>query len=234
MTFAAQDALRSSGNIAEFREYFQRVIDERRAQPRDDLISALVAAEEHDEALTPDEVLAFAMLLLIAGNETTTNLIGNAMRALTDHPAEMARVIADSSLIPSLVEEALRYDAPVQSLFRRATRDCELAGKRVAENEMLMVIFASANRDADRFPDADTFDVARNPSGHVAFGHGIHFCLGAPLARLEAHIALEALLTRLRDITRLSDEVSLVPSFLLRGPATMPMRHAGAVASAAR
>jgi len=217
-------------------DYLGAAAAERRSHPRpgaDDVISTLVTASDND-ALTTTEVIAFCMLLLIAGNETTTNLIGNAMRALTDHPAEMARVVADPSLIPSLVEEALRYDAPVQSLFRRATRDCEVAGKRIAESEMLMVIFASANRDSDRFPDADTFDVARNTSGHVAFGHGIHFCLGAPLARLEAQVALEALLTRLRDITRVSDQVTLVPSFLLRGPATMPMRHAGAVAPAAR
>lgn len=215
-----------------FRTYFETAVSERRASPKADLISALVQAEEQQQALTADEVLAFIVLLLVAGNETTTNLIGNAVIALLDHPEGLAKVRTDPSLVPNLVEEALRYDAPVQFLFRRTTQDVELGGTKIAQGTTVLPIFGSANRDERRYPDPDRFDVTRDASGHVAFGHGIHFCLGAPLARLEARIALEALLSRLSDLRRTEEAVELIPSFFLRGPQRLPLTFAPVEATA--
>jgi cytochrome P450 len=206
-----------------FQDYFIRAVEERRARPREDMISALVLAHEEQGALSSDEVLAFIALLLIAGNETTTNLLGNAMIALLDHPYELAEVRADPSLVPSLVEEALRYDAPVQFLFRLATQDTEIAGTPVPQGAPVLPIFASANRDDRRYPDGDRFDVTRDAQGHLAFGHGIHFCLGAPLARLEGRIALEGLLARFDDFERAEADVPYVESIFLRGPTRLPL-----------
>jgi cytochrome P450 len=205
-----------------FMQYFERAVTERREQPRADLISALVRAEAEQQALTPDEVVAFIVLLLVAGNETTTNLIGNAVIALLEHPDQLERVRADRSLVPNMVEEALRYDAPVQFLLRRAVQDVELAGTIIPQGSMVTVIFGSANRDERKYPDPDRFDVTRDTQGHVAFGHGIHFCLGAPLARLEARIALEALLFRLPDLRR-DGEIEQIGSMFLRGPQRLPL-----------
>jgi len=206
-----------------FRAYFNEAVADRRAQPRADLISALVRAESEQQALTADEVLMFIVLLLVAGNETTTNLLGNAVIALLEHPEQLASVRADRSLVPNLVEEALRYDAPVQFLLRRATQDIELAGTVIPRDALVQVIFASANRDEDKFADPDRFDVTRDTQGHLAFGHGIHVCLGAPLARLEATIALEAVIERLPDLRRVDGSIEFVDSVFLRGPKRLPL-----------
>jgi cytochrome P450 len=199
-----------------FRGYFEETVAERRRSPRDDLISALVRAEERDETLTTDDVLAFTALLLIAGNETTTNLIGNAVLALLRQPEEMARVLADPSLLPNVVEESLRYEAPVQMLFRKAARDTEVSGVEITEGSMVVPLVASANRDERRYVNPERFDVMRDTQGHLALGNGIHFCLGAPLARLEARVALEALLNRL-PFVELAKEPERVDPFFLRG-----------------
>jgi cytochrome P450 len=213
-------------NFDEFQDYFEEAISARRAAPRDDLISAVVAAEQAEHPLTPDEVLAFVVLLLIAGNETTTNLIGNMLLALVRHPDQLAAVADDQALIPNVVEEALRYDSPVQFLFRKATRDTEIGGVRIKAGTEVVPMFASANRDGARFPEPDAFDVRRNTQGHVAFGHGIHFCLGAPLARLEARVALEETLARMPGIER-ADEAPLerVNSLFLRGLTALPLTY---------
>jgi cytochrome P450 len=217
-----------------FMAYFEVAVGERRAQPRDDLISALIRAETEEQALTADEVLAFIVLLLVAGNETTTNLIGNAVRALLDHPEQLERMQRDPSLVPNAIEEALRYDPPVQFLLRRAARDVEIAGAVIPENALVMVSFASANRDERKFADPDRFDVTRDAQGHLAFGHGIHFCLGAPLARLEARIALEEILARLPNLRRLDDTLELVDSPFLRGPRRLPLTFTPVEATAGR
>lgn len=206
------------GHLAAFRDYFLGVVDERTAHPREDLISTLVRAKEAEKALTAQEVIAFAALLLVAGNETTTNLIGNAILALLDHPDELAKVRGNPALVSNLVEEALRYDAPVQGLFRMTTRDVSLAGATIPAGSMVMPLFASANRDERQFSEPDRFNVTRNADGHIAFGFGVHYCLGAALARLEACVALEALLRRCPNLTRDQGRVEYLDSVFLRGP----------------
>jgi cytochrome P450 len=206
----------------EMADYIDSIVADRRARPRDDLISILAAAEDGD-ALAAGEVLAFVVLLLIAGNETTTNLIGNAMRALLAHPDVLERVTRDRSLLPAMIEEALRYDSPIQGIPRKVTQEVELAGTMLPKDAFLMVLFASANRDEGQFPDPDRFDIDRKSREHVAFGHGIHFCLGAALARLEARVAFEAVLARTRNLRLEATEVPVIESNLLRGPKTLPL-----------
>ncbi len=201
----------------EMEAYFEGMIEDRRRSPCDDLISVLVAAEE-GEALSADEVMTFCVLLLIAGNETTTNLIGNAMKALLQHPEQLAEVQADPALIPGMLEEAVRYESPVQGIPRLTTGDVEFEAGTIPKDSRVMVLIASANRDSARFPDPDRFDIHRNPQGHLGFGHGIHFCLGAALARLEARIAFEELFRRATDFRLETREIVPHDSLLVRGP----------------
>jgi cytochrome P450 len=202
--------------------YLSRVARARRRDPADDLISTIVSRMD-GEALTPQDAMQFGVLLLVAGNETTTNLIGNAVNALLEHPSELARVAADPALVPDLIEETLRWDAPVQLLFRTATRDTEIAGVRIPKGATVVPLLAAANRDDARFPDGDRFDVGRRPQGHLAFGFGEHFCLGASLARLEARAALDALVPRLAALRKADARVVRLDSFLVRGPARLPL-----------
>jgi cytochrome P450 len=212
-------------------EYFANAIEERRGNPRGDMISALVTAHEQADALTSDEVLGFTAILLIAGNETTTNLLSNGMLALMRNSEQLEKVMGDPSLIPGMVEEALRYDAPVQMLFRKAMADCEVAGVPIPKGAMVVPVFGSANRDERRYPEADRFDVRRDAGGHVAFGHGIHFCLGAPLARLEARVAFEEMFGRLGPMW-LAGDVERVDSFFLRGLSRLPLAFEAVAAMA--
>jgi cytochrome P450 len=196
-------------SIAALREYFTREIDRRRAAPGDDLISALVAANERSEVLGTEELLAFVVLLLLAGNETTTNLIGNGLLALARNPGEYERLRRDPALIPSAVEEMLRYDSPVQTLMRFATGETEVSGTPIQPGGLVAVLFGAANRDPAQFPEPNRFDVDRVPNDHVAFGEGIHFCLGAPLARLEARVTFEAIVERFTEIALADSDVPL-------------------------
>jgi cytochrome P450 len=220
-----EEQQRIESDRQEFRAYFREQIDRRRKEPSGDLISAIVAAEDAEIALSPEEVAAFVMLLLVAGNETTTNLIGNAMLALTAHPDQLAIVAEDPALVPSMVEEALRYDSPVQFLFRSTTEDASIGGTPIPKGNIVVPIYASANRDDAKYPDAARFDVTRNPQGHLAFGLGPHFCLGAPLARLEAKVAFEELFARTRNIARRDAEAppDRISSMFLRGLASLPV-----------
>jgi cytochrome P450 len=197
-TKAANDSLR---------EYFAAEIEKRKRQKGSDLISQMMAAEEQDgEALTPEELLAFVVLLLIAGNETTTNLIGNGMLALGQNPEALPRLRSDSSLLPRAIEEMMRYDGPIQvSLALPVVRKpVEIEGVKLDAGTLMFVILAAANRDPARFASPDTFDIARDPNPHLAFGEGIHHCLGAPLARLEGRIAFEMALNKFPAL-RLAD-----------------------------
>jgi cytochrome P450 len=201
----------------EMAEYFERIAADRRAHPKDDLISVLAQAEEGD-ALSIGELLSFVALLLIAGNETTTNLIGNGVKALLAHPGQLDRVMADPSLVPALVDEVLRYDSPIQALPRSNSEAVDLPSGRVPENSTLLVFYASANHDEDQFPNGELFDIDRSTQDHVAFSHGIHYCLGASLARLEARVAFETLFSRCRKLGLAADSIPMVDSAVLRGP----------------
>jgi cytochrome P450 len=216
----------AEAETAAFQQYFRWAIEERRRHPGDDLISALVQAEEQHQHLTVDEVFSFAGLLLVAGNETTTNLLGNMLLALLEHPDQLRLLLDDPSLIPAAIEETLRYDSPVQMLFRIAREDLELGGKQIAKGSLIWPVLGSANRDETRFPDPDRFDITRDTNGHVAFGHGIHFCIGAPLARLETRIAIEELLPHLAGMRAPERPLEYIDAFFLRGlkrlPLTMP------------
>ena len=219
---AERTAVRES--LAGLRAYFEQMIEHRRTEPGEDVISALVQAEEERDMLSAAEILALAVLILVAGNETTTNLLGNAVLTLLDHPDELAKVRADRSLVPALVEEVLRYNSPVQVIFRRTAQDVELEGGKIPAGQNVFLLLGSANRDERQFPDPDRFDVARNPQDHVAFGYGIHYCLGAPLARLEGRNALEALLFDCPPFSCATERVAPIASLIVRGPQTLPLR----------
>ena len=206
-----------------YNEYFGGLIGERRQQPREDLLSALVQAEEEGDRLSEQELLAMMALLYVAGHETTVNLIGNGMLALFRHPGELDRLRRDPSLLPSAVEEMLRYDSPVQLTARTATADVELDGLRIAKGQEAGVLLGAANRDPAQFPDPDRFDVGRQDNRHVAFGGGIHHCLGAPLARAEAQIAIGSLLRRFPVLNLVDREPPRKETVNLRGLASLPV-----------
>jgi cytochrome P450 len=196
--------------------YLRACAQRRRGEPAGDLISLLVDPA-HGGSLDELDVMQFVALLLVAGNETTTNLIANAVHALLCHPHELAQVAAAPERVPALVEEALRYDSPVQLVFRQTTREVEIRGTRIPADTPVVLLLGSANRDERVFPDPDRFDVAREPRGHLAFGFGPHFCMGAALARLEAKVALEALVPVLARCKPVGGKPPMVDSFLVRG-----------------
>jgi cytochrome P450 len=188
------------GAMPEVADYIGALVRERRRQPRADLISGLLTAEVDGAHLTEEELVSFCALLLLAGQETTKNLIANFFLTMSDHPDVLALLTREPGLAPSAIEEVLRYLPPVWFLFRRTTREVELGGERIPADQHVMAWMASANRDRSQFPDADRFDVRREPNRHLGFGHGVHFCIGAPLTRLEARIAVPMLLERLPDL----------------------------------
>ena len=196
---------------------------QRRALPRDDLLTRLVEAEVDGERLSEDDILGFFQLLLLAGSETTTNLIGSAVLSLAENPAQLARLRDEPGLLPSAIEEVLRYRAPVQAVFRQTRRDVALRGKTIPAGMLVLAMIGSANRDPGQFRDPARFDIARDPNAHVAFGHGIHFCIGAPLARLEARVALSILLERVKGF---SVDGGWEPrrAFHVHGPSRLPIR----------
>jgi cytochrome P450 len=200
-------------------EYFGREIERRRRDPGADLVSALVAAHDDSEALTAGELLSFVSLLLIAGNETTTNLIGNGILALVRNPSQLEMLRREPAILPRAIEEMLRYDGPVQSTARFPKSAIELAGVEIPAGAIVVVVIAAANRDPEHFPNPEQFDITRDPNEHLAFGEGIHFCLGAPLARMEANIAFSAMLERFPRM-RLRDpgaKLHYKGSYFLRG-----------------
>ncbi|MSP12144.1 MAG: cytochrome P450 [Chloroflexi bacterium] len=204
--------------------YFHRILQERRAAPQDDLVSGLIAAEIDGQKLSEDDILAFCMLLLVAGNVTTTNLIGNGVLALLEHPEESARLAAHPELWPAAIEEVLRYQSPVQAMFRIAARDSELGGQKVREGDRMLAWIGSANRDEKKFPEPDRFDIGRDPNPHIAFGFGIHYCLGAPLARLEARLVLPIIFDRLTGLQRKDHEpLEITKGIILHGVTSLPL-----------
>jgi cytochrome P450 len=209
----------------DLRSYFANEIERRRSSPGEDLVSALVAAHDETEALSADELLAFVILLLLAGNETTTNLIGNGMLALGRSPDQLDLLRGDPSLMPRAVEEMLRYDAPVQATVRHNNAPVEVGGTLIAPETMVFVILAAANRDPAHFSHPDVFDITREPNAHLAFGDGIHYCIGAPLARLEAAIAFGLMLERFPHLRLAEPEAPLKykGSYFLRGLSSLRM-----------
>jgi cytochrome P450 len=194
----------------EFRQYLQDILARRRSEPRDDLISALLASEEQGDRLTPVELVSMVFLLMVAGHETTVNLIANGVWALLHHPEQLERLRAKPALIEPALEEMLRYCGPVRhSTSRFALQDTEFRGQRIPAGEMIMASVLSANHDPEQFEAPERFDLTRTPNRHVAFGFGSHFCLGAPLARLEGLIALPLLLERLPQLRFAEDPIAL-------------------------
>jgi len=204
-------------------EYFRTQIPERRRQPRTDLLSALIAAEEKGDRLTEGELLAMCVLLFVAGHETTVNLIGNGMLALLRHPDELRRLRADPTLIPSAVEEILRYDSPVQRTARIPSADVTIDGHTIRQGTMVVAAIGAANRDPARFVDPDCLDIGRRDNRHVSFGFGIHFCLGAPQARLEGQVAIGTLISRAAHLQQASEVLEWRESSTLRGLKALPV-----------
>src|SRR5213593_2041883 len=217
-------AQRSAAARRALADYFRALIAERRTSPRGDLLSALIAAEEAGDKLSEDELLATCILLLVAGHETTVNLIGNGTLALLRHPDQLRRLRETPGLIASAVEELLRYDGPVQRTARIPSTDVTIGGRSIGKGEMVMPFIGAADRDPAQFPDPDRLDLARTDNRHIAFGWGIHFCLGAPLARVEGQIAIDALVRRLPKLELVTDEPEYRESLTLRGWKTLPVR----------
>jgi pimeloyl-[acyl-carrier protein] synthase len=198
-------------------EYFRRLVPERRARPQQDLLSGLIVAEEQGDKLSSDEVIAMCLLLFIAGHETTVNLIGNGTLALLRHPEQLRKLRAEPGLIGNAVEELLRYDSPVQRTARITNTEVEVAGQPMPKGTMVITALGAANRDPAQFADPDVLDVTRKDPRHISFGFGIHFCLGAPLARVEGQVALGTLLRRLPKLALAETNLEWRESSVLRG-----------------
>ena len=208
----------------ELTDYFRGKVAEQRDKRNDNLLSALVQAEEEGGRLTENELYSTLVLLLVAGNETTTNLIGNGLHALLRHPDQLRRVADDRTLIPSAVEEMLRYDSPVQLTTRAANTDLDLSRTRIKQGDFVYLFIGAANRDPAQFDHPDRFDVSRPDNKHLAFGAGHHFCLGAPLARLEAQVAIRTLLRRYPRLRLSDDDLQYRNNFNLRGLKALPTK----------
>jgi cytochrome P450 len=218
-----RSAMRSDAN--DFRAYFLERIAAVRRKPEDNLISALVHAEEAGQHLSADEVLALSVLLLIAGNETTTNLLSNGLLTMSQFPAETALARQERALVPQLIDESLRFLSPIQLLFRRATEDTEIAGVKLAKDSIVMPIFASANRDERAFEAPERMNIRRSDlRNQLAFGWGIHMCVGKALANAEGELALNALFDRYAAIDIATPAIEWCDAFYLRGPKTLPVR----------
>lgn len=209
----------------EMHAYVMALVAERRTKPGRDLLSTIVHSDIDGQQLTEEDVFGFFLLLLSAATETTTNLIANAVVSLLDHPDQLQLLRNQRELIPAAIEEVVRYRSPGQVMFRQTKCDVEMHGRTIPANSFVLVMVGSANRDAEHIPDANRFDITRNPNPHIAFGHGIHFCLGAALARLEGRVALEHLLDEIRDI-QLADDSPWEPRQALHvhGPARLSIR----------
>ena len=221
---AGNKYLRAESGAKAMSDYFRSLVEARTAEPHDDMISHLVLARDDRDALTTDEIIGTCILLLFAGHETTTNLIGNGFLYSMRHRDQWERLVADPSLAESAVEEYLRYDGPSGALARVAAADLELGGKTIREGQRLFAFMNSANRDPEAFADPDRFDIGREPNVHLTFGHGIHFCLGAPLARLEAQIAATRLAERLPDVRLSGGDPEWHDSLILRGVKRLPLQ----------
>ncbi|RKT86122.1 Cytochrome P450 [Saccharopolyspora antimicrobica] len=226
----ASDREAAGAAAAEMAQYLAELIEIKRREPGDDLVTALVDATEDQDRLSDKELIAMVFLLLVAGHETTVNLIGNGVLHLLRHPDQWAALRADPELVTGAVEEMLRFDGPVMhGTFRFTAEPMTIGGVEIPAGQIVWVGLAAANRDPEQFPEPDRFDITRDAHGHVAFGHGIHFCLGAQLARLEAHTALRGLIQRFPNLTAAGplDDVQWRFSTLIHGLRAFPVHPAG-------
>jgi pimeloyl-[acyl-carrier protein] synthase len=214
---------RAAAAIDQFADYFSHLIAARRAEPCADLLSAMIAAEEHGDKLSQDELVANAMLLLNAGHETTTNLIGNGTLALLRHPDQLELLRRNPTLLPGAIEELLRYDSPVQMTGRSARTERVVGGAKIEAGQPVVVLIGSANRDPERFADAERLDVRRADDEHLSFGGGSHYCLGASLARLEGQIAIGAIASELPMLRHATEELEWRETLTLRGLKALPV-----------
>jgi cytochrome P450 len=216
------------GSVLQMMAYFRQIIEDHRAHPRDDLLQALIDAEDRGDVLSEDELLGNCMLLLAAGHGTTTHLIGNGLAALFRHPDQWARLVARPELAASAVTEILRYDGTVQMTSRIAREPVTIGGRQIEAGENIVTVLAAANRDPAQFPDPDRLDLTRAENRHVAFGHGIHYCVGAPLAQIEGQVALENIARRLPHLRCAIplDELDWTPGVTFRGLSTLPVEIA--------
>ncbi|GGN34006.1 cytochrome P450 [Streptomyces fuscichromogenes] len=222
----SEDIDKSEAAIEQYEEYLARLVRRRRADPGDDLISALVATQAQDDRLTDSELLATCFVLITAGDETTTHLVGNGMLALLRHPGQLARLRAEPTLIRTAVEELARYDTPTQAIVRVAAEDVAIGGRTLREGELAYLFLAATNRDPERFEDPDLLDLTRPGNRHLSFGNGPHFCLGGPLAKLQAEVAVSTLVRRLPHL-RLADDAVLDwrPNPLQRRLTALPLTY---------
>jgi cytochrome P450 len=229
--------LRAMPSALRFMQYIRQLIKIRRADPRDDLISALIGAKDASERLNDDELLSMILLLIVAGHETTVNLIASGTLALLQHPDQLEKLQSDPSLNKTAVEELLRFTTPVEKATERFAReDVELAGVKIAHGDLVFAVLASANRDESQFVKPATLDVTREPNRHLAFGQGIHFCLGASLARLEGQTAINTLLARTQNLQLAVDATALRwrSGLILRGLTALPVTFTAAAPKVAR
>lgn len=222
--FAVTDTSAREQAAEAFRDYFTSLVDERRSRPGDDLLSSLIAAEEEGDRLSEAELLTTCILLLVAGHETTVNLIANGVLALLRHPAQHALLASQPDLITTAIEEFLRFDPPVQFTGRIALEDVEVAGEVVPKGRVALTLLAAANRDPDQYGNPGNLDIARDPNPHLAFGMGIHHCLGAPLARIEGQVAIARLVERYPGMQLAADDVEYKQNVVLRGMVALPVR----------
>ncbi len=216
----AEEATRAT---LESEEYYRKMVAERRKNPKDDLTSDLIAAEEQGDKLSEDELLATCSLVLGAGHETTTNLIGNGTLALLRHPEQLEKLRNNPGLIQPAVEELLRYDSPVQMVHRLALEDVQIGDQVIRRGESVNILLGAANRDPERFPDPDQLDLTRENNHHLSFSHGIHFCVGAALARAEGQIAIQTLLRRMPNLELQSETLEWMENIRLRGLKSLPV-----------
>ena len=209
--------------ILEFQEYFSKLISKRIQNPQDDLISYLIAAKDESGKLSEEEVLSICMQLFATGEETTVNLIGNGMLALLNHPEQLEKLRQEPRLIQTAVEEMLRYDSPVQITSRTASDNLEIDNRKIRKGERINICLGAANRDSTRFPDPDRFDILRQENHHLAFSDGIHYCLGAALARAQAEIAINSLVQKLPNIELASNKLEWRKNIALRGLKSLPV-----------
>jgi len=219
----ADQAIRGQDSMMEMIDYYRGLLAERRRVPATDLISALLMAEEAGQRLSEDELLATCVTLLAGGHETTTNLLANGMLALIQNPRQLEKLRSEPAMIQPAIEELLRYDSPVQRAERVARLDLEIGGKRIRAGDRMLLVLGAANRDGSQFPEPDSLLLNRQPNRHLAFGFGTHFCIGSPLARLEAEIAFQALLQRLPRLAIESQDLEWYPSVGNRGMKSMPV-----------